>query len=1261
MFALDLFNTKYERELREGALDDTISRTQAHLMEPLSKRAAEIRTQLRGGKLRPMQIQQLEREYEDLVDKRMKILKGEITSQEECMGYGGLVGEAGLPDVANKQAKMARINQPGKVGTDVVTPQQRMAGVNATMPRTGAVAKAKDTASSFFNWLAGKDDTGPTYESIREAQADSRINAAKYVFMQLQKAYDDNVDIATIRWMNNPDPITFTRNQIYHVMEKLKGLSRQKRNQFALQTLADRNEFALWLGGQKKVTPRPRLKPQTTDPFQTELPLDRPAVAPVQERAQKKNSKAPDISATAANAQVSRELKKIRARYPAARSDIEALAANDLDNQDRNAQQLDAIKGANTQQDELLKKLIALDQQQGREIDDLDSENDNLEAQLARIQGTNDRLQKTIQSMTGTKKSTRAKKPAKTEPEFKASAAPVQPAEADPEVVKKIQGLEKQISQLQSQPASTEINDQLAKLQLRLNALYPVLGDQGYKPVNPKKKPKLSAPTGDQDITPIKYKPVTKTKQKAPANKPEDDFDILDFDRVANQDQDQSEPDLLNVKEGIKDQFDQGIGQQLQRDPAIRRLKQVRDYEMMLKKELANRIQDRDESDDEQDFQDMTEAELMQQALKKSRLPQAAKEYIEKINDPTGPVYRAFYRSYPKGARLQDELCHLIADKYGVSIEDLQSAELKDRARRLYGKQLSESRMKDLLSDLDNMTDAEFVAQYQRPKQYWRNQMAAKPTAPVDINDLDSDIDTARVKPTFDRKGRMTKYKPVHAQQGMRRMMGKPKNTRPAPALNPVEATVKFFDRKKEQYVLITNIFDSEKAAQDYAAKVNGHIERIKPVMQEGYQDFKKPEPYYVCLAGRPVKRFDYYEQARQFHDNWKKKLYREGNTAKAEKITLMPVIDEGIKSRLAGAALAGAAALGSGAAHAKAPDAGALQQALKQQVSMKAPQAKPQAPKVKADEPAPSYPKVSPYSDDESTLKVYKPEQYRESEMTPDEIRGRAEKNIPRIMKGMIHDYETMDDNSFKQAHGMTRQRFKQELSPQAWKMFKEAANPAQQAAIAINMKKHHVKPKHVNEDAIPGKMVTQGFVVEYDPATRTTVISKRGQELDRFSFKGQPNLVSFQRTVAKRVKDLEDDLYGADGEAGAVSLSRVKVPGRGHSYQSLGEDSSTSSDEAESAILKRIMVAHLDLLKEFGPQKVMQAVEEVAYNVGDLDEIGSSDVSGWVHQVKDILGVPEDQAQLDEKWSAKYKRSIDCSHPKGFSQKAHCAGRKK
>ena len=33
----------------------------------------------------------------------------------------------------------------------------------------------------------------------------------------------------------------------------------------------------------------------------------------------------------------------------------------------------------------------------------------------------------------------------------------------------------------------------------------------------------------------------------------------------------------------------------------------------------------------------------------------------------------------------------------------------------------------------------------------------------------------------------------------------------------------------------------------------------------------------------------------------------------------------------------------------------------------------------------------------------------------------------------------------------------------------------------------------------------------------------------------------------------------------------------------------------------------------------------------------------------------------ELIEKWSDKYKKSINCSNPKGFSQKAHCAGKKK
>jgi hypothetical protein len=70
----------------------------------------------------------------------------------------------------------------------------------------------------------------------------------------------------------------------------------------------------------------------------------------------------------------------------------------------------------------------------------------------------------------------------------------------------------------------------------------------------------------------------------------------------------------------------------------------------------------------------------------------------------------------------------------------------------------------------------------------------------------------------------------------------------------------------------------------------------------------------------------------------------------------------------------------------------------------------------------------------------------------------------------------------------------------------------------------------------------------------------------------------------------------------------------------ESIQEDQDTSG--VERAILNRIMVAHTDLLMKFGPDKVMQAAEEVAYDVGDTDEIGTSDVSGWVRQVMQILG---------------------------------------
>lgn len=62
--------------------------------------------------------------------------------------------------------------------------------------------------------------------------------------------------------------------------------------------------------------------------------------------------------------------------------------------------------------------------------------------------------------------------------------------------------------------------------------------------------------------------------------------------------------------------------------------------------------------------------------------------------------------------------------------------------------------------------------------------------------------------------------------------------------------------------------------------------------------------------------------------------------------------------------------------------------------------------------------------------------------------------------------------------------------------------------------------------------------------------------------------------------------------------------------------------------AILRRILTQRVDLLAKHGPEKVGDAIADVAEFVGDVDEIGSSDVSAWVSQVERNLG----EEQLEE-----------------------------
>jgi hypothetical protein len=183
-----------------------------------------------------------------------------------------------------------------------------------------------------------------------------------------------------------------------------------------------------------------------------------------------------------------------------------------------------------------------------------------------------------------------------------------------------------------------------------------------------------------------------------------------------------------------------------------------------------------------------------------------------------------------------------------------------------------------------------------------------------------------------------------------------------------------------------------------------------------------------------------------------------------------------------------------------------------------------------------------------------------------------------------------------------------------------------------------------------------------EFDVADYYT---KRGQAVDRvdYDFQLHSDMTEAEKEPTTRQEllnrvDKIQRMMTQERNPANLQILRKELETIKQRYQHLREDNAGA--EVERAILNRIMVAHTDLLMKYGPNKVMQAAEEVAYNVGDVDEIGTSDVSAYVAQVKQILGAVN-ETQVNEKWSAKYKSSINCTNPKGFSQKAHCAGRKK
>lgn len=357
MLSLDLFASKFERELREGAVDDLEYRRMNDLRDKMEYLMQAYKKANTDEQRRA--IMQRYNEYKNEREGYLKVREAENPQQPPAKGL--------------------------LKGKDLVTPQQRVAGATPTKPGIGSAIK--NTTANFVRWLQGKNDIGPTYENVSEQDDINKFGPPEgnldepqksgfsglLVAEMLAKAWDDKKPYADIPFPGGN--VTMSRARIYDLLYTLKRMNTNKLNATIENIFSDRNNFLMWTSQLKRYS-TPVEKPQT-QPGQMKLFKEAPA--------QKKNSEKVNTPQSLA---VQRYLTKVRRKHPAAASDVEAIARDEQEKQAEFKRRIADLKSVNTKQDRELKQALDIDRQQSSEIDSIERDVEQLVQRVKQIKST---------------------------------------------------------------------------------------------------------------------------------------------------------------------------------------------------------------------------------------------------------------------------------------------------------------------------------------------------------------------------------------------------------------------------------------------------------------------------------------------------------------------------------------------------------------------------------------------------------------------------------------------------------------------------------------------------------------------------------------------------------------------------------------------------------------------------------------------------------------------------------------------------------
>ena len=157
--------------------------------------------------------------------------------------------------------------------------------------------------------------------------------------------------------------------------------------------------------------------------------------------------------------------------------------------------------------------------------------------------------------------------------------------------------------------------------------------------------------------------------------------------------------------------------------------------------------------------------------------------------------------------------------------------------------------------------------------------------------------------------------------------------------------------------------------------------------------------------------------------------------------------------------------------------------------------------------------------------------------------------------------------------------------------------------------------------------------------------------------------NITSSKSLNTREALELMSELIHQAGASYKEALQQASVsfeidPAKLHElYQ---QQSSRISEEQLDELSPKTLMSYSDKAYSDAKDRLTQ-VKAGAPNKKELVSKAEKRVGG-IKQAHGKVKDPEyGKKVVDEEWSKKYKDSINCSNPKGFSQKAHCAGRNK